>query len=90
MRKEDGYIGMRVTNHHYGAGTIIDVSCRMDYDFLVEFDKNINGHDGFDWGRNRGRYGHCYWFYAEDCDELEEEAPGVDIKISLSFEELTE
>ena len=89
MRKEDGYIGMRVTARHYGAGTIIDINCKMDYDFLVEFDKNVNGHDGFDWGRHRGQYGHCYWFYAKDCDELEED-PGVDIKISLSFEELTE
>lgn len=89
MRKEDGYIGMRVISDRYGTGTIIDVGCKVDYDFLVEFDKNINGHDGCGWGRHRGRYGHCDWFYAEDCDELEED-PGVDIKISLSFEELTE
>lgn len=89
MRKEDGCIGMRVTTRRHGAGTIIDVSCRMDYDFLVEFDENVGGHDGFDWGSHKGKYGYCYWCYAKECDELEED-PGVDIKISLSFEELTE
>lgn len=93
MRKEDGYIGARVVvdNVVRGrsvSGTIVDDACRMDYDFLVEFDEYIGGHDGFDWGAHKGKYGHCLWYKASHLALLEEEPHCADIEISLSLEEL--
>lgn len=95
MRKEDGYIGARVVVENVGgkrevSGTIIDDACRMDYDFLVEFDEYVGGHNGFDWGAHTGKHGHCFWVLASECDELGEEVSYSDIEISLSFENLTE
>lgn len=93
MRKEDGYIGARVVVGDVGerrnaVGTIIDDACRLDYDFLVEFDEHIGGHDGFDWGAHRGKPGHCLWYKASCLSLLEEEPHYADIEISLSLEEL--
>lgn len=92
MRKEDGYIGARVADEYSGTvGTIIDNMCRHEeYDFLVEFDDNIGGHDGFDWGNHRGKYGHYFWCRAVNLTLIEEDADYTDIEISLSFENLTE
>lgn len=96
MRKEDGYIGARVVVNYVSGranvvGTIIDDECKVPYayDFLVEFDENVGGHSGLEWGKHAGRPGHCYWFYAKHC-ELEEDASYCDIEISLSFANLTE
>lgn len=97
MRKEDGYIGARVVVESIDgrknvAGTIIDDACKpyYGYDFLVEFDEHINGHDGFDWGEHTGKAGHCYWMHASECHEMGEEVSYSDIEISLSFENLIE
>lgn len=96
MRKEDGYIGARVVVGNIDTrknvdGTIIDDACiHEEYDFLVEFDDYIAGHNGLGWGKSPGKSGHCLWFRAGDLTMIEEEADCVDIEISLSFEDLTE
>ena len=95
MRKEDGYIGARVVVENVNgrknvAGTIIDDAYKQyyDYDFLVEFDEHVGGHDGFDWGNHNGKWGHCIWYKASRLTLLEEEPHCADIEISLSLEEL--
>jgi hypothetical protein len=98
MRKEDGYIGARVTSiwrpgekDSDTVGTIIDNTCRHEeYDFLVEFDDDIGGHDGLGWGNHQGKHGHCLWCRAGSLTLIEKEADYTDIEISFSFENLTE
>jgi hypothetical protein len=90
MRKEDGYIGARVIRGS-AVGTIIDDICNKSpeiYDFLVEFDDYVGGHDGYDWGNHNGKWGHCIWYKAGSLVLLEEEPHYADIEISLSLEEL--
>ena len=57
------------------AGTVIGHSV-FDGDPLVEFDENIDGHDGlgkFQTGGRNGKQGHCWYVAEEDLEVITEE-----------------
>ena len=61
----DHELGTKVKNGD--KGTIIDVS-NFAYCVCVEFDRNINGHDGNSIN-TKGKDGHCWWIFNPN-DEL--------------------
>lgn len=76
MDKRDLYVGMRVVGTVVNPtfsdkyGIVIDVECQNhSYDALVEFDDDVNGHDGLGWGLVRGKPGHCYWVHDYEIEE---------------------
>lgn len=94
MEKDEIYVGMRVvycgtlSRFEDEIGTIID-SGVAGYDCLVEFDNNVDGHDGLGWSAVSGKYGHCYWFDAADFEQIidvaETSIEAVDIGYDVLF-----
>lgn len=49
-------------------GTIIDRHRIEPYDYLVEFDNDVGGHDGFGIAICNGKAGHCWYVNENDLD----------------------
>lgn len=47
-------------------GTILDIRDKVDY--LIEFEKNIKGHDGF--SEIKGKDGYCWYTYGHEIKKL--------------------
>lgn len=66
-------VAIEEVGHHNGnvgeKGTII---LSNGDEILVEFDKNINGHDGAD-RRVKGKDGHCWWMQDYEWEYVESE-----------------
>ncbi len=68
-------------------GMIIGFVYDLKYDDpLVEFDENINGHDGLGKCSVSGKHGHC-WFVPRSCIELIVDDVIPD-RLSISFDEI--
>lgn len=93
--KSELYVGMDVIyrgediRFENKLGTIIDLECSRNYDCLVEFDEDVNGHDGLGWGKVSGKQRHCYWFHAQEIEEvILDSIPAEEMGAALSFDEL--
>lgn len=96
--KSELYVGMNVIYRGHDSrfwntlGTIIDLECSQSpcsFDCLVEFDEDVNGHSGLGWGKVSGKPNRCYWFYAQDIEEvILDSIPAVEMGAALSFDEL--
>ena len=94
--KSELYVGMTVRYCGYDyrfqntLGTIIDLECSRDpYDCLVEFDEDVNGHSGLGWGKVVGEPKRCYWFCAQEIEEvILNSIPAEEMGAALSFDEL--
>lgn len=51
----------------YKVGTIVFIE-KGFLPFLVEYDVNVNGHDGNLGSKFRGKYGHCIWHKENDLE----------------------
>lgn len=49
-------------------GTIIGRNRMEPYDYLVEFDNDVGGHDGFGIGICNGKDGHCWYVNENELD----------------------
>lgn len=68
-------------------GTIIGFVCDQKYnDPLVEFDENINGHDGLGKCSVSGKHEHC-WFVPRSCIELIVDDV-IPERLPISFDEI--
>lgn len=64
-------------------GTVIHISSVAHPPILVEFDEDIDGHNGN--GYAKGRDGHCYFCYPS---ELTYECDRTPQKLEISFDEI--
>ena len=49
-------------------GTIIGRNGMEPYDYLVEFDNDVGGHDGYERATCNGKDGHCWYVYENELD----------------------
>ena len=98
MKREELYVGMRVRINQWHevnginingyVGTVIDLTAfritAPHYEALVEFDDNINGHNGLNWGAVAGKDGHCFWTYAWCLEPVIENTEPEHLNISVN------
>lgn len=63
-------------------GTIIGIGI-SESSYCVEFDRNVNGHDGRHWSF-KGKDGHCWWF---SCTEINKECAKDTQKLVVTSKE---
>ena len=47
-------------------GTIIGNHESSSDEYLIEFDNDIGGHDGYEFGTRKGKDRHCWYVYADN------------------------
>lgn len=62
--KEENFYGLNILAGD--KGTIV-VESESYGQYLIQFDKNIGGHDGV-FPKSLGKAGHCWWMYKEGSD----------------------
>ena len=90
MGVEDCYIGQRVvcvSEFSENAlcvgvqGVIRDIDC--DYSVLVEFDEDVQGHDGYRGPGHKYKDGHCWWGPPTDLEPVNVTIEEFEIKYTF-------